>query len=160
MLYKQLRTNYEKTGRYHEAGEFFEREMEMRRKQMIGKRDSLFTRVLLWLYKGISGYGEKPGRALAFFIIYLVYFALVYFLMGIPTELTNSTEYFTLINLGYAVVISLSVTTLGRFPLHDDLMQIQNIGFCTVRAVQLLIGIIFISMLIISINRKFRRIYD
>lgn len=71
-LYRDLKKNYENRGNYGEAGDFHYGEMEMRR---LSRKGILRYASLLWLYKTLSGYGEKHWRALfwlgAFLLIYL-----------------------------------------------------------------------------------------
>lgn len=70
--YRDLKKNYENRGSYGEAGDFHYGEMEMRRLSQKGiSRYVSF----LWLYKVLSGYGEKHWRAIfwlgAFLLAYL-----------------------------------------------------------------------------------------
>lgn len=71
-LYRDLKKNYENRGSYGEAGDFHYGEMEMRR---LSQKPVFCYVSLLWLYKTLSGYGEKYWRALfwlgAFLLVYL-----------------------------------------------------------------------------------------
>jgi uncharacterized protein YjbI with pentapeptide repeats len=55
-LYRQLKRNYEDQRDYERAGDFHYGEKEMRRQN---PETSLGLKVVLWLYKSISGYGER-----------------------------------------------------------------------------------------------------
>jgi hypothetical protein len=72
-VYSRLRRNYERhAGRYSEAGDFFVGEMEMRRKALkVRGWGGTFERFLLWLFSGLSQYGESIVRPIlwAFFFI-------------------------------------------------------------------------------------------
>jgi len=72
ILYRQLKRNYEEKRDYHGAGDFHFGELEMRRKQKTwwGQWTSLTLP-----YRLFSGYGEKWGRALAWFFITVFLFA-------------------------------------------------------------------------------------
>lgn len=89
-IYKQLRSIYESTGRYFEAGDFFFGEMEMRRKQKEPKQIG-FLRILLNLYKLISYYGERPRRALLWLVGLPVAFTPIYLFLGLKPR-SNSEE--------------------------------------------------------------------
>jgi len=54
--YRMLKQHRQASGDYHNAGEFYFREMECRRKQFTGYKR------LLWIlfYKSLCGYGERP----------------------------------------------------------------------------------------------------
>lgn len=78
--YRNLRLHLEKAGLFEQAGQFFHREMVMRRLQMprySGKR--LFS----WLVDLFSGYGEKPLNVVLFSLGLIVVCGLLYFLVGV-----------------------------------------------------------------------------
>jgi hypothetical protein len=74
--YRNLRINLEKAGLFDQAGEFFHREMLVRRKQM--PRFSL-ARCTSFLVDIFSGYGEKPLRVVAFSLLLILFCAASYF---------------------------------------------------------------------------------
>lgn len=74
--YRNLRINLEKAGLFEQAGEFFHREMVVRRKQL--PRFSL-ARGLSVLVDWFSGYGEKPARVVAFSLTLMVICSCGYF---------------------------------------------------------------------------------
>ena len=121
--YSNLLQNYERSGRYHEAGDFFIGAMEMRR---TGTFEKFHIRAILHLYKLFSLYGERPLRPLFCIIALPLVFALLYLLlsgieigvMDINYDLVFSLksfgkEFFS--HFSDALVYSLSVMTLGKF---------------------------------------------
>lgn len=86
-LYNQLMENYTRNYRYHEAGDFFAGQMEMRRRENF---ENPLVRVGLWLYRLVSLFGERPAYALGWLAIALIAAGLLNLRVGItqvPTEL-------------------------------------------------------------------------
>lgn len=84
LLYRYLRINYEKEGDLKRAGDFHYGEMEMHRRANPGK---------LWyqFYWALSGYGERPVRALIWLLSIIPGLALLVWSLGIDKldELQN-----------------------------------------------------------------------
>lgn len=72
-LYRQLKQNYERQGDFKRVGDFHYGEMEMHRKANFWRRRCPIS----WynLYWALSGYGERPWRALVWLISFLFCFA-------------------------------------------------------------------------------------
>ncbi len=87
-LYNQLIKNYENNNRYYEAGDFFVGMMEMRRRGDFEKRT---IRALLYPYKWISLYGERPWRAFGWLLGSVLLFGLLNLAVGMDPMETNST---------------------------------------------------------------------
>jgi hypothetical protein len=68
-LYRQLKQNYEERRDYERAGHFHVGEKEMRLRNPATRLD---LRILLALYKGISGYGENYRRPLFWLLVLLL----------------------------------------------------------------------------------------
>jgi len=168
-LYKQLRSVYESTGRYFEAGDFFYGEMEMRRKQK-GPREGRFLQVLLWLYRLISYYGERPLRALAWLGGTILFFTPLYFFFGLRSKPNAVESEFIRYKLAFAkpdiefwsdlvktFFYSISNFTLGRT--FTDLAPLNNwsTGFSILESI---IGVVIITLFALSINRKLKRTKD
>ncbi|MBN1883844.1 MAG: hypothetical protein JW885_16900 [Deltaproteobacteria bacterium] len=166
-LYTQLSLKYETTGRYHEAGDFFIGEMEMRRKDE--ENENCFNKVILWLYKKISLYGERPARVLIYIFIPMILFTFPYFFWGLKTDncdtenvinyackfSTPTKEFWT--DLGNTLLYSISNFTLGRT--FTDLIPANFFTAC-ITIFENLVGIAIITLFVLSMNRKFRRIKD
>lgn len=152
-LYKQLRLNYENTGRNQEAGDFFLGEMERRRKWT---GEGKFIKFLLFLYRHISAYGERPLKALICIFIFWVFFGLIYYLIGIDT-INNPSNTFNN-DFWNGLMVSLKTMTLGRVSLNYDVMSCKFVPI--VKGVQTILSATFLSMFILAMNRKFRRKKD
>jgi hypothetical protein len=79
-IYRNLRINLEHAGLFDVAGRFFYREMVMRRLQM--PRWSSH-RLFSWMVDLFCGYGEQPLRVVLFSLGFMLFCALLYFLVGI-----------------------------------------------------------------------------
>ncbi len=87
-LYNQLMENYTRNYRYHEAGDFFAGQMEMRRRENF---ETPLVRIGLWLYRLVSLFGERPAYALGWLILVVALSGLINLRVGIiqiPPELT------------------------------------------------------------------------
>ena len=79
-IYRNIRQAAENQGLFETAGDFFQKEMVMRRHQF--KRFS-FKRILSKIVDLFCGYGEKPLRVISFSIITIFLFATLYFFAGL-----------------------------------------------------------------------------
>lgn len=84
-LYRQFKKNLEEERDWEDAGEFHYGEMECKRRGLTGKTEwRTFLRqnfgLLAW-YRYFSGYGERPLRALCWFVFYILFFAGLYYLL-------------------------------------------------------------------------------
>ena len=116
-IYRCLRKATEAQGLFESAGNFFKREMTMRRLQMpkySGKR------VLSKLVDLFCGYGEEPSRVVIFSLLIILTFSLIYFSLGI-TDGANTIQFSSdlslfenLKNITYTTYFSVvTFTTLG-----------------------------------------------
>lgn len=78
--YRNLRLRLEKAGLFEQAGQFFHREMVMRRLQMPKLSG---RRALSWLVDLFCGYGEKPLNVVLFSLGLVLVCGLLYFLVGV-----------------------------------------------------------------------------
>ncbi len=167
-IYKQLRVIYEKTGRYFNAGDFFFGEMEMRRRQA---DEGSIIKALLYLYRLISGYGERPIKAFCCFLGTPVLFTLFYFFSGLKNsprmdknyinyDVSWSLPFFDLVfwkDLLNTLFFSIHNAVLGRT--FTTLMP-EGIVSTVLCIFENIIGVIFLSLFILAMNRKFRRTKD
>jgi len=87
-VYGRLRANQEKAFRYAEGGDFFIGEMEMRRCWLRGRGwRGLAERFLLWVFSGLSRYGESISRPALATLIVVLGFAGLRPLLNEPSEL-------------------------------------------------------------------------
>jgi hypothetical protein len=99
--YRQLKMWYTNSGYYNVAGEFFYREMETKRKRLIG-----LTRFWYEVYRFLCGYGERPLWVIGWAASVILGLALIYFAAGSVWEWGAfwSSLYFSVVSfaaLGY-----------------------------------------------------------
>jgi hypothetical protein len=68
-LYRNLKLNYEEPGDYKNAGDFYYGEMEMHRRAGKWRWFPCYWYTLYWF---LSGYGERPSRALGLLVVFLL----------------------------------------------------------------------------------------
>jgi ion channel/pentapeptide repeat protein len=116
-VYRNLRMITEKQGLFEQAGQFFQNEMAMRRMQM-----PLFSlrRLISKFVDLFCGYGERPSRVVAFTLVVIGVFSLLFFYSGIQSagqiiafdsSLTVSENFKYYLNSLYFSVVT--YTTLG-----------------------------------------------
>lgn len=79
-VYRNLRNETENNGLFEPAGEFFHKEMKMRRMQMPHYSLNRFLSKIVDLF---CGYGEKPLRVVLFSFLLILICAFGYFLIGV-----------------------------------------------------------------------------
>ncbi len=116
-IYRNLRKCYETAGTADIAGEFFYLEMVAKRKQM-----PLFSLTRMWskLVDLLCGYGEIPYRIIFSSIIYIVFNAILFGILGLKYEgqiyrfNTEASFYENLVLFGNATYFSVvTFTTVG-----------------------------------------------
>lgn len=128
-IYRNLRRITEADGLFENAGYFFQKEMQMRRKKM--PKFSL-QRAISKLVDISCGYGERPLRIISFSLILILIFSIIFFMTGIFYNdalqiftLNNSLEqniilfgdclYFSVVTfttLGYGDIVPVGITKL------------------------------------------------
>jgi hypothetical protein len=124
-LYRRLQLNFENNKLYPVAGDFYIGVMEMRRKQIAQKKNTVwrFMRqnvlsLIAW-YRNVSLYGERYTRTLSWILFLLLLFSACYLLAGFnypetnpPNEKNTKYEY-----INYDLSLNFSVSELTRdFP--------------------------------------------
>lgn len=160
-LYNQLRLNYEETGRYHEAGEFFVGEMEMRLK---GDFEKCLRKPILFIYKYFSLYGERPLFAFSWIIGLWLFFGLLYYVISfcgiepVPGKEDFIKTWVDKSHFIQSLRLSLSNLTLGKIePLYR---LTSNTWDAVLKLFEMVFGATAISLFILAMNRKFRRTKD
>jgi hypothetical protein len=151
-LYKQLRVIYEGTGDYFRAGDFFFGEMEMRKKE---HEEGLFIRLVLFIYRTVSAYGERPVIALRSLILVWLLFGAVYEnikLVPIDDHLARNYEYFR------GVILSFSNLTLGK--VETSYVPANAYFELFLKGAEIIFGVVVLSLFLLAMNRKFRRTKD
>jgi uncharacterized protein YjbI with pentapeptide repeats len=163
-IYRDLKQNMQRHGHYSQAGEFYYREMEMRR-----KGTSKINRLWLEIYRFLAGYGEKPYLVVRNSFLVILLAAILFFFCGVarvgtelpPQEnpdiincsihsLNLSIE--TLKDFGYCLYFSIvTFTTLGYGDIHP-------LGWShIIAAAEALIGAFFMALFVLVFGRKMMR---
>jgi len=163
--------NYIENNRYHEAGDFFAGMMEMRRR-MPNEKGRI--RLLLWFYRLFSLYGERPTYAFGWLVLLCLVFGLFYLACGITPNDTCNNELleiqrsvFSLREIfnplfwkdyGQALLVSFDIQALGRLEPYYEVMKKPILPL--LKGIQTIFGTVFVSLFVLAMNRKFRRLKD
>jgi hypothetical protein len=140
---RQLAVNCEENNRYDDAARF--RYMAMETRRLEDRQYPRISRLLTWLYKWTSGYGEKWAWALLVLVSVWLFFGMLYWQFG--SFATDQPLTFSQ-SLGY----SSSVMLLQK----PDPVPISNLTY-TLRIVETIIAPIQAALLALAIRRKFMR---
>jgi hypothetical protein len=163
-IYRDLKQNMQNHGDYVKAGEFYYREMEMRR-----KGSSKINRWWLEIYRFLAGYGEKPYRVVRNSLLVILLAAVLFFFWGVarvgtelpPQENPDIINYSihslnlsieTLKDFGYCLYYSIvTSTTLGYGDIHP-------LGYSHIMAsAEALIDAFFMALFVLVFGRKMMR---
>jgi hypothetical protein len=154
--YRQLKVNFEKKGDYIDGGEFHYCEMEICR--LLNRRLSLYS-----IYKFLSGYGERPGRAIIVFLIVLFSLSCLHLLIGfdvgdsrvnydiIPIRSTESVYINDIMDSVRLTFANLTLRNLGSIGLSVNILNTPLWIFETI------FGPLQIGLIALAIRRKVRR---
>ena len=153
-IYRHLRKVAEQQGLFETAGQFFQKEMLVRRCQLPKYSLRRFVSKLVDLF---CGYGERPYRVILFSLLTILLFSFAYFLLGItdgeklirigqdPID-TDIHEFFSC--LYFSVV---TFTTLG----YGDLTPV---GFSRIfSAMEAFIGSFTLALFVVVFVKKMTR---
>lgn len=106
-IYRQLKINFHQSGDYKNAGDFHYGEMEMHRKANFWRRRIPIS----WynFYWALSGYGERPLRALGWLIVFLL--GMAGLVWGLGLEVGNPPH---IADFGDSFIYILQKVTLQR----------------------------------------------
>lgn len=105
-LYRDLQKNYEKARDYKKMGDFHYGEMEMHRRASKWRWFPFYWYNLYWF---LSGYGERPSRALGWLVVFLV--GLAGLVWGLGLEVANPPH---IAGFGDSFIYLLQKATLQR----------------------------------------------
>ena len=154
--YRDLKQWYQRTGDYDIAGRFHYREWECKRKlaQQLKKPVEILE---LWVYRLLSGYGERPKRVIGVGAALILLFALFYMPWNnVDFSGTEVGNFFT--HLWKALYFSgVSFTALGYGGWVDS-AGIAPTGWARyLGVVESLIGISLIALFLVTFTRKMSR---
>lgn len=169
-LYRALRMNYEGRLQFHEAGDFHIGEMETRRLALLQDKSQnivirLFKYFFMWLYKMLSGYGERYLRAAGSFFVIVAVFAILFMATGLQKEsdksINKNNDNFVedaisfSPDFGSSFAYSLSVATIfmkdKKYTFKDD-----GFSYCLF-VVESCLGAILLPLLVLAVRRNFKR---
>lgn len=148
--YRRLKLWYAEHGIYNVVGEFFFREMTIRRKLLKWWPDPL-PRLWSKFLSILCGYGEKPWRVVVSGVLVLFGSALLYFFLRGVAPYTLTVEAFSS-SLYYSAV---SFTALGYGPWFNAgsvRSWVQGVG-----AAEAIVGVFMIALFLITFVRKMTR---
>ena len=148
-LYRELKQNYEDRRNYARAGDFHYGEKEMQRRNPATPRSLKF---FLWLYWGVSGYGERFLRPLGWALVLLIMATVAYLWLGLvpkgggaPLQWANSKDW------GLTIDYGLRVMTLLR---PDDLVPVGYARY--VHTLQNLLGPLFLGLFALAVRQRLK----
>lgn len=114
-VYRNLRMVTEKQGLFEQAGQFFQNEMAMRRMQM-----PLFSlhRLISKFVDLFCGYGERPSRVVAFTLVVIGVFSILFFYSGIQSS-------------GQTVAFDSSLSVSDNFNYYLDSLYFSVVTYTT-----------------------------
>lgn len=116
-IYRNIKTNFKNRGLSFEGGQYFYKEMVMKRKQLPALA---FERVWSLMMDMASGYGEMPYKIIGFSVTFMTLWALIFSFLGI---LHSST--------GYIVRFSMNHTLYQNCIVFYDVMYYSVVTFTT-----------------------------
>ncbi|MGM0582903.1 MAG: pentapeptide repeat-containing protein [Bacteroidota bacterium] len=151
-LYRQLKQKYEEKRDYQSASDFHYGEKELQRRN---DETPTSNRILLNLYKYISGYGERILPAVICIAILILISTICYYIGGIEVTsnnntLANSTIYNQLLN---SFIHSLQATFFVRPLEFDTVSYLSRFAFI----IQSIFSPIFIGLLALAIRQRLKR---
>ena len=152
--HRNLKESYKNEGDYGTAGEFFIREMAVRRKVAFQDREYGYW-VMSNLIAGLCGYGERPTRVIFWWFAFTFTYAVVYFGGQLIEYSDGATEIdFTTLG-GFLTCLYFSVvtfTTLG----FGDISPVTDAGRA-VASVEAFTGAFMIALFVLVFGRKMIR---
>ncbi|MDO9567375.1 MAG: hypothetical protein Q7J15_11635 [Candidatus Desulfaltia sp.] len=154
--YRQLKVNFEKKGDYVDGGEFHYCEMEMCR--LLNRQLSLYS-----IYKFLSGYGERPSKAIVVFLVVLFSLSFLHLLIGFDVGNKNinydiiqiismkSVSINDIINSIHLTFSNLTLRNLGSIGLSVNILNTPLWIFETI------FGPLQIGLIALAMRRKIRR---
>ncbi len=161
-LYRQLKLNYQESGDYQTAGEFFVREMECKRAQMVKDRKPLLQRFWPALMYFLCGYGERPKWIAAWALVLVALFAFVHGWWGLRD---SAGDYV----MGPGIDWIPSLAGMGRWltAAYFSVVTFTSLGYGDLApgagwgrffaGLEAALGIVIMSLFLICVVRKYSR---
>jgi len=158
-IYRQLKLNYQESGEYTTAGDFFVREMECKREQLRGENRYAWAK--LTLFHVLSGYGERPMWVARWIALVVLACAWLQGALGLYDG--------TRAVVGPGIDWLPSMAGLDRFltGLYFSMVTFTSLGYGDLRpapglgrllaGVEASVGLALMALLMVCIVRKFSR---
>jgi hypothetical protein len=141
--YRKLKIWYTEHGIYDVAGKFFYREMEVKRKAQIWKKNPLL-KIWYGVMRWLCGYGEKPERVVISAAVVIIGSALVYFSIG--TLLPNG-----FLDCLYYSAVSFIAVGYGGW-VKESIGWVKGLG-----VIETFLGFFMMSLFLVTFTRKMTR---
>ena len=146
-IYRDLKQNMQDHGDYSKAGEFYYREMEMRRKGA----EKIKDRIGLKVYKFLAGYGENYWNTAAVSGSIILIFALLYGIFDcLQYSIENPCLYQEIIDVVYFSFVTFTTLGLG------DITPLTTFGKVLI-CLEAVIGAFMIALFVVVFVRKMAR---
>ena len=148
-IYRNLKQNMLRHGNYSRAGDFYYREMEMRRKGAKAKKDRLWP----WfeLYRLLAGYGERPQNTVAVSLSVVLAFAFLYWSLGcLQHSVITPCLFQQIVDVLYFSFVTF--TTLGLGDIHPVTTLGKMLVCC-----EAVFGAFLIALFVVVFVRKMAR---
>ena len=158
ILYRQLKRNFEEQRDYARSGDFHFGEMEMKRKQLPRWRQYVS---LIFLYKLVSGYGQKWYQGLISFLVLVFIFSSLnlFWIKPIKEEGSQTcykkAQFCRNVDFGDSFLFTLRVMTLNKKFFYEPRKDVWLGGL--IISIEYLIGPTVIALMVLAIRRQFRR---
>jgi len=159
--YKIFEKNFDNKKHFDIAGEFHQSSLDIESQY----HPKLLKKIILWLYKTFSNYGESYKKSLIWFSLILVIFSVLYLFTGldyINNEKHSIIYYFKCTNM-YNIIndygLSFLYSFINSFPVKRDMDMLKAANGFTIlfSSIQTVIQSVLITLFIIALRRKFRR---
>ena len=164
-IYRDLKQNMQRHGDYSRAGEFYYREMEMRRKGTKAKK----RRLWLELYRLLAGYGEKPQLIVRNSFLVILLGAILFFFCGVARVGAEIPPEENPYIIDYSLdSLSLSITTFKDFYycFYYSVVTFTTLGYGDIHPLghshtfaflEALTGAFFMALFVVVFARKMMR---
>jgi len=156
-VYCDLKTNHMESGDHERAGDFHYGEKEMRRRN---PDTPFFHRILLNLYRIISGYGESYLRPLIWAVVMLVFCTFGYLLLGI-SEVTKFFNYELKIPLNIANPMDWIKTSLYSLQvmafMRPTYLEHTSLASTGLKVFQSIFGPVIIGLFALALRQRLKR---
>ncbi|MGD2249442.1 MAG: pentapeptide repeat-containing protein [Candidatus Methanofastidiosia archaeon] len=149
-IYRNLKQSMHNSGNYSKAGEFFYKEMEIKRK-IAKTKEKYFQWLWLEFYRRLAGYGEHPENTVIVSFSVILVFALFYRGFGcLQYTVINSCLSQQIIDVLYFSFVTFTTLGLG------DIRPMTSIGKMLV-CLEAIIGAFLIALFVVGFFRKMAR---